>query len=206
MISTILTLALCASLAGCGGTGGPAASTPAESAAVPEPAVEELQAARNLGLPLPHDPAEPDGLISFQEYKTLLDNLVELCDPGALSDWRASVSAGAFPKRDPRRDDGSNLLLMAARVLDYDVYNAREYIICTEYEVDYDRMDRQMSWDHPYCDMEQPILLLPRARRTGRPAGQCAVGRDVLDAAADGPPTAAATGTMGNPPRRPGPR
>jgi len=138
-----------------------AASTPAASAAVPEPAVEELQKARDLGLPLPHDPAEPDGPISFGEYKALLDKLVELCDPAALPAWNDSLS-GAFPKRDPRRDDGLVLLLMAARALGYDVYNARDYIICTEYQVDYDQMDRQMSWDYPYCGMEEiPLYKLP---------------------------------------------
>jgi len=173
-VSVILTLALCASLAGCGQTGDPAvsapaasgpeastlaASTPAASAAFPEPTQEELQKALDLGLPLSHDLADPDGPISFQEYKAILDKLVALCDPEAVSAWEASVDTKAFPKRDPRRDDGLNLLLMAARALGYDIYNARDYIICTEYQVNYDQMYEQFSWDYPYADMEEEWSL-----------------------------------------------
>jgi len=77
IISIILALALLAALAGCGQTGGGASAagpvqTAAASAGLPEPSEEELQAALDLGLPLLHDPAEPDGPISFEEYSVEL--------------------------------------------------------------------------------------------------------------------------------------
>lgn len=38
------------------------------------------------------------------------------------------------------RDDGLVLLMLAAEGLGYNVYNARDYVFCTENQVDYDSL------------------------------------------------------------------
>lgn len=148
-----LLLALCVSLAGCGGTveGGPVPLS-----AVSDPSDEEVRQAVDLGLLIA---PVPDGTIPFDDCKALLDNLVTLCDPAAITAWNDSVSAEKFPRRDTRREDGLILLFLAAEALGYDVYNARELSMCTEFDADYQRMFDQLSWDYPYCDAEREVPL-----------------------------------------------
>lgn len=159
VITFTLMLALCVSLTGCGGTaeGGLAIFTEnVKAPVVSDPSDEEVQQAVDLGLLTA--PVE-DGHISFESCKDLMDNLIQLCGPAALTAWNDSVSADKFPRRDMRRDDGLILLFLAAEALGYDVYNARELSMCTEFDADYQRMFDQLSWDYPYCAAEREVPL-----------------------------------------------
>lgn len=127
-----------------------------------EPIVEEyseIAKAQELGI----IPAEWDEDLSvtadFVGFHQMMTSLITLCDETALSAWQENVDPTAFPQQNMYRDDALILLLLAAEPLGYNVYNARDYVFCTENLVDYDTIFSQLSWDYPYCNTQREILL-----------------------------------------------
>lgn len=170
-------------MAGCAGGEAEPSPTAAEPTEAPEPTeaageaeeavaeTAEIAAARDLGLIPDGWEADLTAAADFPSFDGMLARMIELCDGQALSAYRENVDDQAFPQRDMLRDDALIMLLLAAEPLGFTIYNARDFSFCTENLVDYDQMHSQLSWDYPYCDPQQEVLLYFDSGSPDEPVG-----------------------------------